>query len=134
MGIGTLCSNDWSGRSLDAPQQQCYNAASGSSWSCRGAHKLFNIKQQAAGIRRNLNETIATITAGRVEPVVLADQLVHCLEMYQSQGGAEYATSIDNATLALAGAQTQAAIYRYRPARIARTTGNSKPLVRDLQG
>jgi hypothetical protein len=35
------------------------------------------------------------------------------LRNVSGQGGAEYATSIDNATLALAGAQTQAAIYRY---------------------
>jgi hypothetical protein len=35
------------------------------------------------------------------------------LRNVSGQGGAEYATSIDNATLALAGAQTQAALYRY---------------------
>jgi hypothetical protein len=62
---------------------------------------------------RNLNETIATITARAGGTGGVGGSAGALLRNVSGQGGAEYATSIDNATLALAGAQTQAAIYRY---------------------
>jgi hypothetical protein len=78
-----------------------------------GVHKPFNIKHRRLAYLRNLNETIATITARAGASGGVGGSAGALLRNVSGQGGAEYATSIDNATLALAGAQTQAAIYRY---------------------
>ena len=78
-----------------------------------GRSQAIQYKSQAAGILRNLNETISTITARAGASGGVGGSAGALLRNVSGQGGAEYATSIDNATLALAGAQTQAAIYRY---------------------
>jgi hypothetical protein len=92
--------------------QQQYNAQAAQA-ELAGRSQAIQYKTQAAGILRNLNETIATITARAGGTGGVGGSAGALLRNVSSQGGAEYATSIDNATLALAGAQTQAAIYRY---------------------
>jgi hypothetical protein len=92
--------------------QQQYNAQAAQA-ELAGRSQAIQYKTQAAGILRNLNETIATITARAGGTGGVGGSAGALLRNVSGQGGAEYATSIDNATLALAGAQTQAAIYRY---------------------
>ena len=92
--------------------QQSYNAQAAQA-ELAGRSQAIQYKTQAANILRNLNETIATITARAGASGGVGGSAGALLRNVSGQGGTEYATSIDNATLALAGAQTQAAIYRY---------------------
>jgi hypothetical protein len=111
MGIGTFVQMIGQGVAGRA-KQQSYNAQAAQA-ELQGRTQAIQYKTQAANILRNLNETIATITARAGASGGVGGSAGALLRNVSGQGGAEYATSIDNATLALAGAQTQAAIYRY---------------------
>ena len=96
-----------------AAQRRQYNAQAAQT-KIQGRSQAIAYRQQGADVLRNLNETLAATIAiagaGNVDPTSGSARVLQ--EYARAEASSEYGTALDNAVLARAGAQAQAAIYR----------------------
>jgi hypothetical protein len=94
-------------------QQQMYDMQAAQA-RIQGRSQAIGYRQQGVAVLRNLNETLAAITAragaGGVDPMSGSAAIMQNFARAEAAG--EFGTTKDNAALAIAGAGAQAAIYR----------------------
>lgn len=115
MGIETVLMAASAATSIagGAAQRSAYNAQAAQA-KIQGRSQAIAYRQQGADVLRNLNETLAATIAmagaGNVDPTSGSARVMQ--EFARAEASSEYGTALDNAVLATAGAQAQAAIYR----------------------
>lgn len=113
ISIGTGLMKASAQMSAARSQQEMYDMQAAQA-KMQGRSAAISYRQQGVAVLRNLNETLAAVIAragaGGVDPMSGSAAIMQNFARAEAAG--EFGTTKDNAALAIAGANAQAAIYR----------------------